>query len=230
MAQRRLTTILTAILGAGALAIGPVAPANAEQPGSQVGAAERDLGAPDVRLYVRGSSETVELTPEFVSANALPDHDQSRANARLISWDQWFGCFTLNNEADIFGEYAFPWDGDLRPVRLKCGNATYGYKHIRNKESNWQDKLDTARAYGWNSGHYGIQSWDDLMSATTAAIVRFPDYMAHNSVGNKWCSNTELFLQDVKTGKPVYSFRAEAAWASDSDRLISTFPSSRQVC
>lgn len=68
------------------------------------------------------------------------------------------------------------------------------------------------------------------MSATTAAIVRFPDYVSHNSVGNKWCSNTELFLENVTTGKLVYSFRTEAVWASDSDRLISSFPSSRQVC
>lgn len=99
-----------------------------------------------MRLYVRSGDREVELTPDFVSAHALPDPVEAPVNSRLISWDQWFGCFTLNNEADVFAEYAFPWGGDLHSVRLRCGNANYGYKHIRNKESNWQDKLDTARS------------------------------------------------------------------------------------
>lgn len=70
----------------------------------------------------------------------------------------------------------------LNAVNLKCGDSTYGYKHIRAEhESQWQDVLNTARARGWQSAQYGVESWDDLMSGVTAGVVADPGYGLTNA-------------------------------------------------
>lgn len=152
--------------------------------------------------------------------------------ARLIDWNQWFGCFSLNNEADVFSYFWFPWDGRLNAVNLKCGNSSYGYKHIRERhESQWQDVLNTARARGWQSAQYGVESWDDLMSGVTSGVIADPGAgLTKYPTSNKWCTKTTFGLWDSGQKAIIYEFGVETAWASDSDRLITSFPSSRKVC
>ena len=30
----------------------------------------------------------------------------------LIGWDQWYGCFLLNNQDDVFVEYSHYWSAE----------------------------------------------------------------------------------------------------------------------
>ncbi|WP_431246666.1 hypothetical protein [Leifsonia xyli] len=189
----------------------------------------------EIALFARGANgEVVKLDADFVAKTSFDLHtapSDGQVTLQLINWDQWFGCFSLNNETDVFATYAFPWNGSVQLVRLKCGTDSYGYKHIRAKhESQWQAQLDGARAHGWNSQAFGVESWDDLMSAVTGAIITYPDYYQAYPLNNKRCSNTEFYLQNLSTGAIVYSFRAIASWASDSDRLITSYPTTSLVC
>lgn len=98
-----------------------------------------------------------------------------------------------------------------KDVRLKCGTGDaqsgWGYKHIRDgKESDWQAKLNAARAAGWDSEAQGVESWDDLMSGATASAVMWPEYRRVSPVNNTTCGVTEIFF--AKKNNPnqiVYS-------------------------
>ena len=189
----------------------------------------------DIRLHVKIDGKLVELDREFLSARSISKtiHSERQTNpsSRLIDWNQWFGCFSLNNENDVFANYMHYWNGSGQDVRLKCGNDSWGYKHVRaGKETQWQAKLDGARAAGWVPSTVGVDSWDDLMSGAAGAVVLWPEYRRVESVSNKICGNSEFYLLDLKTGRELYSFNVEVAWASDSDKLITAFPSSRLTC
>jgi hypothetical protein len=192
---------------------------------------------PEVKLVVQHEDAWVDVDMEALEAATLDLNPPMTAEpgkpaSRLIDWNQWFGCFSLNNETDVLARYWFPWDGRLKPVNLKCGNSSYGYKHIREgHESQWQDVLNTARDRGWQSAQYGVESWDDLMSGVTSGVVADPGPGAtFYPVSNKWCTKTMFGLWDSAQKSIIYEFGVETAWASDSDRLITSFPSSRKVC
>ena len=195
--------------------------------------------ASQVALFTKVNGKPVQLTDTEVAAHVLtldaPASDSAEGPTvapYLIDWNQWFGCFSLNNANDVSANYMFWYDGRGQDVRLKCGESgKWGYKHIREgKEADWQNKLDAARAAGWQASALGVESWDDLMSGVTAGLILYPDYLRKDTVNNKWCANNEFYLQDVNTGRELYSFRVEAAWASDSDRLITSLPTSRTYC
>lgn len=127
------------------------------------------------------------------------------------------------------------WDGASQDVRLKCGTGGaktgWGYKHIRGEhEQHWQDKFDAARAAGWNPQNDKMESWDDLMAFSAGQAILYPEFRGGNTVNNSRCAVTMIIFYRVNSGEPVYSFRARAAWASDSDRLITSFPQDKEVC
>ncbi|MGO4301951.1 hypothetical protein [Leifsonia sp. RAF41] len=225
--NRLAAFVLTATSAAVLLGLASAAPATAEIETSRT-----------VALFTRVDGKPLQLDGDDLTSHALdltaPVEEASDSVSiapRLIDWNQWFGCYSLNTENDVFADYMFWWDGYGHDVRLKCGNSSWGYKHIReDKEGGWQSKLDSARAAGWQASALGVESWDDLMSGATGAIILYPDYLRKDAINNKWCANNEFYLQDVKTGRELYSFRVEAAWASDSDRLITSFPTSRTYC
>ncbi|MGH1522697.1 hypothetical protein ACRAWC_00835 [Leifsonia sp. L25] len=69
------------------------------------------------------------------------------------------------------------------------------------------------------------------MSGVTAGVVADPGYgLTKKSVSNKWCTKTTFGLWDSAQKAIIYDFGVETAWASDSDRLITSFPSTRKVC
>jgi hypothetical protein len=185
-------------------------------------------------LFVKSGGKLIELDESYFEERhieAKPPAEGNGPSSRLIEWNQWFGCFSLNSENDVFANYMEYWNGTGRDVRLKCGNDNWGYKHIRNgKEASWQAKLDAAKAAGWNPQSVGVESWDDLMSGATGAVILWPEYRRVESINKKVCGNSEFYLLDLKTGRELYSFNVEAAWASDSDRLITAYPSSRTTC
>ncbi|ODA89702.1 hypothetical protein ATY41_04435 [Leifsonia xyli subsp. xyli] len=192
---------------------------------------------PGVKLVIQHGETWVDVDMDALEAATL-DLDaptepvEGTRTPRLIDWNQWFGCYSLNNENDVFKYYWFPWDGRLNAVNLKCGNSSYGYKHIRERhESQWQDVLNTARERGWQSAQYGVESWDDLISGVTSGVVADPGPgLTKYPTSNKWCTKTTFGLWDSAQKAIIYEFGVETAWASDSDRLITSFPSTRKVC
>lgn len=214
---------VASVVAAG-LVLGGTTPANASD-------------EPDVRLVIQKADAWVDVDMQALEAAALDLQEPAPpvdnvVGPRLIDFNQWVGCFSLNRETDVFAYYWFPWNGRLNAVNLKCGNSSYGYKHIReNHEAQWQQVLDTARARGWQSAQYGVESWDDLMSGVTSGVVADPGAgLTKYDVSNKWCTKTTFGLWDTDQNAIVYDFGVETAWASDSDRLITSFPSSRKVC
>jgi hypothetical protein len=201
-------------------------------------AAEPDNGT--IGAYVKTGGKLLEIDSTF-SENALhltgaTPSENGGKSSRLITFDQWFRCFSLNQENDAFALYTSWWDGKGKDIRLKCGagdaNAGWGYKHIRaGKEADWQAKLNAARANGWDSASQGVESWDDLMSGAAATAVMWPEYRSVSSVNNTTCGVTEIyFAKKSNPSQVVYSFRVRAAWANDSDRLITAFPQSGATC
>lgn len=203
-------------------------------------AGELDPDRTAITAFVKVDGELAEVDSTFsdsaLDLTVTTDPHVGAISSRLIAWDQWFGCFSLNHQDDSFALYTSWWDGEGKDVRLKCGtgdeNSGWGYKHIRaGKEADWQAKLDAARRAGWDSAAQGVESWDDLMSGATATAVMWPEYRRVSQVNNTTCGVTEiLFAKKKNPSQVVYSFRVRAAWANDSDRLITSFPQSGTTC
>lgn len=195
--------------------------------GAAAGAAENES---DVRLYLKIDGKLVQAAPELFD---FPDLAEPATKSRdtspyLISFDQWVRCFTLNMEEDVYRSYTYYWNGGSQTARLKCGDGSWGYKHIRaGKESNWQSRLDLARANGWDSQSQGVESWDDLMAGVTAHAITYAQYGNDYPAQNKRCGTNEVYFMNTSTGEIVYSFWVVAAWATDKERVITSFsPSS----
>jgi len=143
-----------------------------------------DTAADSIGLFTVVNGQPLRIDDSYLQSSSLDLENlrgSGEASPRLIDWNQWFGCFSLDNANDVFANYMFWWDGAGQDVRLKCGqdgNGGWGYKHIREgKESAWQSKLDSAKAAGWNAAAVGVESWDDLMSGATGSIILYPDYI-----------------------------------------------------
>ncbi|MGK9146265.1 hypothetical protein KXS11_01370 [Plantibacter flavus] len=205
--------------------------------GTWAGATEQD----PVHMFVRTDGELVDVQDEFeryavALPNPAPDRQSNDGASRLIDFGQWVSCFSLNNSQDVYASYTHWWNGSGHDVRLKCGqgdrHSGWGYKHIRDgKEADWQAKLDGARGAGWVPGSQGVESWDDLMAGAAASAVTFPEYKGGNAINNTSCGVTTIYFGRVSNPEQVvYSFRVRAAWANDSDRLITAFPQSGESC
>jgi hypothetical protein len=196
----------------------------------------------EVRIAVRIDDNIVTLDQAEIDAMiaGLPDEPTSSPTDTatddvmtpyLIDWNQWFGCFSLNNEDDVFAEYVHWWNGVGHDVRLKCGTSSWGYKHIRAEhESDWQNQFDAARAAGWDPANDGMESWDDLMAFGAGNAITWPEFKGGNSISQTSCGVTEIIFFRTSDGAPVYSFRTRAGWSDTNDRLITAFPQNSVVC
>lgn len=116
-------------------------------------------------------------------------------------------------------------------VNLKCGTNGWGYKHIADEhDTHWEGKWNQAVAAGWDPGVQGLQSWDDLMAVGAGVAITWPEYLRGNPLNNTTCAVSDVYFVNTDTGLPVYTFKARAAWANDSDRLITAFPQNGATC
>lgn len=197
--------------------------------------AAADESAGEVGLYVMQDGALVPLSDEFLEESVLAidppvEPGAGTVSPQLIDWNQWYGCFMLNNEEDIFREYTFYWNGLAHDVNLKCGNDYWGYRHIIKKEDDWEAKWNQAVAAGWNPAADGLGSWDDLMAVGAGVAITWPEYVGGNPVSNTTCAVSDVYFVDSSTGLPVYTFRARAAWSNNNDRLLTAFPQSSATC
>ena len=189
----------------------------------------------EVKMFVKIDGQLVEadeiIAETDIDLSQPASEEPGQISPQLIGWDQWYGCFVLNNQNDIFVEYTHYWNGIAHDVNLKCGTSGWGYKHIQEgHQQDWQNKYDNAVSVGWNPASQGIHSWDDLLAAATGVAVTWPDYVRDNTINQTRCGVAEAFFINTQTGAIEYSFPTRAAWALNSDRLITAFPQSGYTC
>lgn len=224
----RLKIAVGALCGALVLTTLAASPAAAEVPDS--------VSGPGWFAMVDG--QLVDVGDRFRSH--VLDLDQPAKSApdlapRLIDLSQWVSCYTFNMKDEVFAEYTHYWDGVGHDVRLKCGDygtSGWGYRHIEEgHKSDWQTKLDQARAKGWNSQWQGVESWDDLMAGAAASAITWPEHVGSNAVSKTKCGITDLYLVDRNRPQVVLMvIRVAAVWATNSDRLITAYPTQKTVC
>lgn len=222
--MKKRNLLIAAVLSGIVLGAGAVAPAYAAD----------DAPEDDVKMYFRVDGQVIPVDDAYLAEHTLnleapAEPEEGTVAPYLIDFNQWVDCFSLNNENGVFAEYRNIEDG--HDIRLKCGNDSWGYKHIRlGKEADWQAKLNGARAAGWVSETQGIESWDDLMASVAGISITWPDYDRENTLAQTKCGVSEAIFRSTETGEIVYSFYARAAWATNNDRLLTAFPQSGSTC
>ncbi|UFS57608.1 hypothetical protein [Subtercola endophyticus] len=194
--------------------------------------AEAPTPGADVQMMVRVNGHDIPIDAASLRHASL--HSPSEAPAggdnssqNLLGWDQWFGCFSLNHEDDIFATYYTP------SVDMHAGreiNDSFGYKHIRaDKLGVWTDEYDSAVAAGWNPALQNMEDWDDLMSVAAETGIEYPNFQGGSAVNNTTCVNVNLDFVKPGVGL-VYTFNAIAVYSNTNDRLITAFPTTRTTC
>lgn len=200
-------------------------------------ATSTDIDQEDYGISVRMNGEMVSLTEdevssilaEYTSTESLATEGDAVATPMLIGFPDWTACFTFNAEETTFAEWNFAWDGALKPVRLKCGNDSWGYKHIKKgKESAWLTQLNKARTYGWDGTGMGINNWDDLMALGAGIALTYPDDVRTKSSENIRCAATSVYLTEGNS--ILYVFNTRVGFATNNDRLLTAFPQSSNLC
>lgn len=199
-----------------------------------------ESGSPEtVYAYVRTADGSLVPLDKNVTALTIEEpstRDPEMVTPYLIDWNQWFSCFSLNNESDVISQYGYMHtDGTYQDVNLYCGThnsstgSGYGYKHIRaGHESDWSIVWGEATSLGWNSKSQGIESWDDLMNA---AVVQATAWGLGGNVraNNTRCIVADLIFVRTGTGEIAYETRTETVFATDSAKLITAFPFSTKT-
>lgn len=188
-------------------------------------------------MYVKVDGHLVDLEDHFREneLNLERTAATSDPRSRLIDLSQWISCYTFNMREEEFNLYTHYWDGVGHDVRLKCGepgDGGWGYRHIEYRhQKEWQDKLDQARSKGWKAQVQGVHSWDDLMSGAVGSAITWPDIIGVNLGNSTKCGITDLYLVDVDRPQVVLmTIRVFASWATNSDRLITAFPTAKSSC
>lgn len=175
--------------------------------------------------------ELKEAPPAEVKNDELSPH--------LINFDQWFRCFSLNQAEDVFDTYSLIQDGSITKKYLRCGNEVngsgWGYKHIRaGHEQDWQNQYDRAVSLGWEPDAQGIDSWDDVMSAGASNSLSYWSWRGPVTENQTRCyiGNLTFVRMDPNTGSwtPLYDFNVRTAVATNSSRVITTFPTTATAC
>lgn len=190
------------------------------------------------RMYVKIGDNLIDLEDTLraheIDLHNTPESEGDR-KARLINLSQWVSCYTFNIRDEVFAEYTHFWDGFGHDVRLKCGDggaSGWGYRHIEERhQKDWQSKLDQARAKGWNPAWQGVDSWDDLMAGAAGSVITWPEYVGGNTTSKTTCGVTDLYLVDRDRPQVVLMvIRVAAVWATNSDRLITAYPTPKTSC
>jgi hypothetical protein len=105
-------------------------PAMAAAPAASVSTTMSEPNDDALRLQVVVNGERVEVVGGQLSIEEPSPPADGEVTPQLINFDQWYRCFTLNKENEIFAEFTHYWDGIGHDANLKCGTSSYGYKHI----------------------------------------------------------------------------------------------------
>ncbi|MTE17829.1 hypothetical protein F0L17_01505 [Streptomyces sp. TRM43335] len=125
--------------------------------------------------------------------------------AKLGPRPNWGACGTSTSEQKLVYQFgSFP---------LKCGNASWGYRHIKNRHYDQFQGL--ARAGGLN--------WSDLVHWAIHYNATDPDHVIVE--GTDGCRDRMLYLHD-RNGRLVWQQRFKMIYSAYDGRVITTYPSS----
>lgn len=178
---------------------------------------------------VSGGSFTPVPEEVFLDLDSTPSstsEQPGQAGTYLISFPQWFSCFTLNDESELFAQFTYFRGATQYTKQLRCGTAGWGYKHIMDRhQQDWQNKLDVIQSLGMGLEY----SWDDVMAAGAYASLDYSDFIRVMPESNKECAVGELaYLRS--DGTVLQYFNVTTVIATDSSRIITSYPSSKSVC
>ena len=127
---------------------------------------------------------------------------------RLGTRPNWGACGASTSEYKMVYDF-----GD---IELKCGNASWGYRHIKARHYNEFQGL--ARAGGLN--------WSDLVHWAIYYNVQDPDHVIVDQ--GDGCRDRLLHLHD-RNGRLVWQQRFKMIYSANDGRVITVYPSS-DIC
>lgn len=206
-------------------AAGSASAAANEDPSEEFGIAVV-VGDELIRL---SEDQVASVTANYDAGSPADTETNADIAPKLIDFPAWTACFTFNAEETVFAEWNFAWNGVLNPVKLKCGNESWGYKHIKaGKETAWQTQLNKARTYGWDGASMGVNNWDDLMAIAAGMTITYPEDVRTRASANTRCAVAGIYL--MKGDVTLYQFNTRVGFATNNDRLLTTFPQSSSQC
>ncbi|WP_141703477.1 hypothetical protein [Planobispora rosea] len=117
----------------------------------------------------------------------------------------WGACGTSTSEYKMVYDFG--------GINLKCGNASWGYRHIKDRHYNEFQNL--ARAGGLN--------WSDLVHWVIHYNVQDPDHVIVDQ--GDGCRDRMLYLHD-RNGRLVWQQRFKVIYSAMDGRVITAYPSS----
>jgi hypothetical protein len=120
----------------------------------------------------------------------------------------WGACGVSTSETKMVYDF-----GD---IELKCGNASWGFRHIKARHYNEFQGL--ARAGGLN--------WSDLVHWAIHYNVHDPDHIIVEQ--GDGCRDRLLYLHD-RNGNLVWQQRFKMIYSANDGRVITVYPSS-SIC
>ena len=101
---------------------------------------------------------------------------------------------------------------------LRCGNASYGFRHIRDKHTaDWSGKAAPAQ-----------EPWRDLAGWATATTLTSPDKIIYDAKRESWCYSRWIGLYNKRNGQLVSSMIVKTILGKTGQRIITSYPSGSQ--
>lgn len=121
----------------------------------------------------------------------------------------WGACGIFSEETKLVYDHGF--------LKLRCGNTSFGYRHIK---ANHRAAFETlAQPAG--------RTWEDLLHFALAWNQYDPDEFKVNSANNKACRSRVLFMKDSK-GRVVSSKVYKVIYVYSTGKVITAFPTGSQ--
>lgn len=128
--------------------------------------------------------------------------------AKLGSRPNWGACGVWTSEYKMVYDFG--------AIELKCGNAGWGYRHI--KAEHYSQFQGLARAGGLN--------WSDLVHWAIYYNVQDPDHVIVEE--GDGCRDRLLYFHD-SNGRLIWQQRFKMIYSANDGRVITTYPSS-SIC
>lgn len=139
----------------------------------------------------------------FGLAVAAPAHA-----VKLGTRPNWGACGISTSDQKVVYQF--------NTFELRCGNASWGYRHI--KDGHYEEFQGLARAGGLN--------WSDLVHWAIHYNNTDPDHVIVN--GTDGCRDRLLYLHD-SNGREIWQQRFKLIYNATDGRVITTYPSS-SIC
>lgn len=172
-------------------------------------------------------SEDEPLIPEPASAP-----DDGTVTPFLINDPiAWTACFVNHDEDYPLASYTYWGGSDPKIIELQCGyhntdtSTGHGWHHISaGHESQWRDRIKQL-----TSGDPTGAGWDDLMSFANDSNISSPLIDIPRGSNNTRCVSAPILMYDLQ-GDYEYTFNPSVIFSTDTNRVITSIPSSTPSC